>query len=217
VTCFSFDPVKLITCLDGGAIVCRPDADLAGLHRRRLLGVDRDTMERYRNRRAWDYDVTEVGFRDHMTNINAAIGLSQLERLDEFLANRRRDARAYNEAFAQLPWLETPATDFADVGPFIYTVRVTAEARADFVTHLAGAGIATGIHFLPCHEKTLCRDMPRGPLDVTERVSREIVTLPLWSLMPEAVRQRVVEAVVTFIPRRLLPSPARACAPARRE
>jgi dTDP-4-amino-4,6-dideoxygalactose transaminase len=200
VTCFSFDPVKLITCLDGGAVVCPPDADVAGLHRRRLLGVDRDTMERYRNRRAWDYDVTEIGFRDHMTNINAAIGLSQLARVDEFVANRRRDGRAYNEALAPLPWLTTPVTDFEDVGPFIYTVRVPADARDDFVAHLAERGIATGIHFLPCHEKTLCRDLPRGAMDVTERVSREIVTLPLWSLMPEDVRARVVEGVVSYEP-----------------
>ncbi|NNF44464.1 MAG: DegT/DnrJ/EryC1/StrS family aminotransferase [Phycisphaerales bacterium] len=207
ITCFSFDPVKIITSLDGGAVVLPAGADVAALHRLRLLGIDKDTTERYRNRRAWDYDVLDTGFRDHMTNINAAIGRSQLRRLDEFVANRRRDARAYNEAFAGLDWLAVPRTDFAAVGPFIYTVRVAAGRRAALIDHLRTRGIATGIHFLPCHAKTFCRSFPRGPMDVTDRVSAEILTLPLWSSMPRDVRDRVIEAVVTFEPARPVATP----------
>ncbi|MHC4948386.1 MAG: DegT/DnrJ/EryC1/StrS family aminotransferase [Planctomycetota bacterium] len=200
LTCFSFDPVKIITSLDGGAVVCGPDDDVTALHRLRLLGIDTDTQERYRNRRAWEYDVTSVGFRAHMTNINAAIGLSQLARLDTFIARRRADCRAYQDAFADLDWLATPATDFEQVAPFIYTVRVRAGAREPFIAHLRGRGVAAGIHFLPCHEKSLCRPLRRGPLPVTERVGVEIVTLPLWSAMPRDTRDRVIEAVRSFHP-----------------
>jgi dTDP-4-amino-4,6-dideoxygalactose transaminase len=200
IACFSFDPVKIITSIDGGAVTCRADDDAALLHRLRLLGIEKDTEERYRNRRAWEYDVSAPGYRAHMTNINAAIGLSQIARLDEFLAHRRRDCRAYNEAFADLDWLSTPRTDFADVGPFIYTVRVHGGRRAEFIAHLRERGVAAGIHFLPLHEKALCRAFPRGPLPVTERIGREIVTLPLWSNMPGEVHARVIDAVRTFAP-----------------
>ena len=200
IACFSFDPVKIITSLDGGAVVCRREEDVAALHRLRLLGVDKDTAERYKNRRAWEYDVTCIGFRDHMTNINAAIGLSQLARLDEFIANRRRDCRAYDDAFAGLDWLKTCDAEWDEVGPFIYTVRVLDGKREAFIEHLRRRDIASGIHFLPSHEMTLCRDLPRGPMPVTQRICREIVTLPLWSNMPADVRDRVVEAVTAFDP-----------------
>lgn len=197
ITCFSFDPVKIITCLDGGAIACRAEEDIAALHRLRLLGIDKDTAERYRNRRAWDYDVTGIGHRCHMTNINAAIGLSQLTRLDEFITNRRRICQAYNEAFAGLDWLITPATDFSDVSPFIYTLRVLDGRRSAFIEHLQQCGVETGIHFLPCHTKTLCAKMRRGPMTVTEEVGEQIVTLPLWSIMPREVVERVIDAVTS--------------------
>jgi dTDP-4-amino-4,6-dideoxygalactose transaminase len=198
ITCFSFDPVKIITCLDGGAVVCNKHEDITRLHRMRLLGVDRDTTERYRNSRAWDYDVTEVGFRAHMTNINAAIGLSQLARLDEFIANRQAVCRMYNEAFADLDWLITPATNFTEVGPFIYFVRVLHNQRDQFIEHLKSRGVSTGIHFLPLHEKSLCKAMRCGPLDVTEQVGSEVVTLPLWSIMPRDTVQTIIDAVRSF-------------------
>lgn len=198
ITCFSFDPVKIITCLDGGAVVCRREEDLAPLHRLRLLGIDKDTAERYRNSRAWDYDVTGVGHRCHMTNINAAIGLSQLARLDEFIGNRQQICRAYNDAFDGLEWLATPETDFHDVGPFIYAVRVLDGRRCAFIEHMRSRGIDTGIHFLPLHQKTLCKEMRRGPMTVTERVGEQIVTLPLWSIMPAEVVERIIEAVTCF-------------------
>jgi dTDP-4-amino-4,6-dideoxygalactose transaminase len=200
ITCFSFDPVKIITCLDGGAVVCRTEEDIASLHRLRLLGVDKDTTERYKNRRAWEYDVTSVGHRAHMTNINAAIGLSQLARLEEFLANRRRDCRAYDQAFGELEWLTTPASNWDDVGPFIYTVQVRHGRREAFIAHLRDRDIATGIHFLPCHQMSLCRKFPRGPMEVTGRIGETIVTLPLWSDMPADVRSRVIQAIGTFEP-----------------
>jgi dTDP-4-amino-4,6-dideoxygalactose transaminase len=198
IACFSFDPVKIITCLDGGAVVCKRDEDVSLLQRWRLLGVDKDTAERYRNRRAWDYDVTSVGFRAHMTNINAAIGLSQLAKLDEFIGNRRATCQMYSDAFNDLIWLRTPPTDFSDVSPFIYFVRVLDGWRDAFMQHMASRGIATGIHFLPLHDKTFCHAMLRGPMTVTEQLSREVVTLPLWSIMPRDIVERVIEAVRSF-------------------
>jgi dTDP-4-amino-4,6-dideoxygalactose transaminase len=200
ITCFSFDPVKIITCLDGGAVVCRKSEDVSLLHRLRLLGVDKDTTERYKNSRAWDYDVLDIGFRAHMTNINAAIGLSQLARLDEFIADRRRYCRLYDDAFRDCDVLHVREVNWDAVSPFIYTVRVLNDEREAFIDHLRRCGIASGIHFLPCHQMTLCQPFPRGPLPVTERISNEIVTLPLWSQMPADALDRVIHAVTNFEP-----------------
>jgi dTDP-4-amino-4,6-dideoxygalactose transaminase len=195
ITCFSFDPVKVITSIDGGAVVVGDRELLERLRQWRFLGIDRETHERYKNSRAWEYDVVGQGFRYHMTNINAAIGLSQLARADEFIAARRASCRLYNARLAGLDGVRCPATDFADVAPFIYTVRVPAARREALIEHLKRRGIATGIHFLPAQDFAFLKSCRRGDLSVTERVTREILTLPLHSLMPAATVERVAAGI----------------------
>ena len=195
IACFSFDPVKVITSIDGGAVVVGDRELLERLRHWRFLGIDRETHERYKNSRAWEYDVVGQGFRYHMTNINAAIGLSQLARAGEFIAARRASCRLYNERLAGLRAVRCPATDFTDVAPFIYTVRVPADRREALIEHLKRRGIATGIHFLPAQDFSFLKDCRRGDLGVTERVTREILTLPLHTLMAPALVERVAAAI----------------------
>jgi dTDP-4-amino-4,6-dideoxygalactose transaminase len=195
VTCFSFDPVKVITSIDGGAVVVGDAGALERLRHWRFLGIDRETLARYKNSRAWEYDVVSQGFRYHMTNINAAVGLSQLARVDEFIASRRQACRLYNRLLAGVACVRCPATDFEDVSPFIYTVRVAAARREGFIEHLRGRGVATGIHFLPAQDFTYLKGCRRGDLAVTERVTREIVTLPLHTHMAPSTVERVAGAI----------------------
>jgi dTDP-4-amino-4,6-dideoxygalactose transaminase len=199
VACFSFDPVKVITSIDGGAVVVGDAAELERLRHCRFLGIDRETHERYKNRRAWQYDVVSQGFRYHLTNINAAVGLSQLARVEEFIAGRRASCRLYNRLLAGVAGVRCPATDFEDVSPFIYTVRVPAGRRDGLIEHLRARGIATGIHFLPAQDFTYLKDCRRGELGVTERVTREILTLPLHTHMPEATVERVAGAIREYL------------------
>jgi dTDP-4-amino-4,6-dideoxygalactose transaminase len=195
VTCFSFDPVKVITSIDGGAVVVGDAAALEQLRHWRFLGIDRETLARYQNSRAWEYDVVSQGFRYHLTNINAAVGLSQLARVDEFIASRRQVCRLYNRLLAGVAGVRCPGTDFEDVSPFIYTVRVPAARRERLIEHLRERGIATGIHFLPAQDFTYLKGCRRGDLSVTERVTREIMTLPLHTHMPVATVERVAGAI----------------------
>jgi dTDP-4-amino-4,6-dideoxygalactose transaminase len=194
----SFDPVKVVTALDAGAVVTPHEEDVATLQQLRLLGVNRDTADRVRNRRMWEYDVVRQGFRYHLGAIPASIGLAQLRLVDTFIENRRRYCRRYSEAFADLPDVETPPTDFEDVSSFIYFVRVPAEARADLMAHLSERGIGTGIHFIGAHHFSYYRDCRRADLSVTERVSAQEVTLPLWSFMDDDVLERVIDGVRSF-------------------
>jgi dTDP-4-amino-4,6-dideoxygalactose transaminase len=195
VTCFSFDPVKVITSIDGGAVVVGDPAVLERLRHWRFLGIDRETLARYKNSRAWEYDVVSQGFRYHLTNINAAVGLSQLTRVEEFIASRRQSCRLYNRLLGDVADVRCPATDFEDVSPFIYTVRVPAARRERLIEHLRSRGIATGIHFLPAQDFTYLKTCRRGDLTVTERVTREIVTLPLHTHMPVAIVERIAGAI----------------------
>jgi dTDP-4-amino-4,6-dideoxygalactose transaminase len=198
LVCFSFDPVKVITSIDGGAVVLPSAGDLPAAQQLRLLGIDKDTVERYKNTRAWEYDVLRDGQRYHLTNINAAIGLSQLRRADEFIASRQRTCRRYSAAFSSLPGVRVPATDFAGVSPFIYCLRVPAARRLPFIEALRARNIATGIHFLPAHKFTVAQTWRQSAMPVTERVCEEIVTLPLHSNMADQLADRVIDAVTEF-------------------
>ncbi|MBW2148405.1 MAG: DegT/DnrJ/EryC1/StrS family aminotransferase [Deltaproteobacteria bacterium] len=200
ITCFSFDPVKVITSIDGGAVVVSRPEDVENLHRLRLLGVDRDTIERYKNKRAWDYDVVSRGFRYHMTNINASIGISQLSRIHEFISSRQRACKLYNEKLRDVKDLIVPNTDYEGISPFIYYIRVLNGKREEVINTLAKNNIASGIHFLPSHRFTFYSNARRSDMSVTERVSREIMTLPLHSGMKtETVEHvaRVISEVLT--------------------
>ncbi|MGO9548931.1 DegT/DnrJ/EryC1/StrS family aminotransferase [Mycobacterium sp.] len=200
ITCFSFDPVKIVTSLDGGCVIV-PDA--AGEEQARLyrfLGVDKETHLRYENARAWEYDVVSDGFRYHLNSVSAAVGLSQMARVHQFIETRQAVCTTYSDAFSKLSWCKPVAMDFGGISPFIYSLRVLGGLRPAFISHMDRQGVATGIHFVPVHRHSYFRDCRSDHLVVTERVCDEVVTLPLHSLMPERTVERVVEAVTQFRP-----------------
>jgi dTDP-4-amino-4,6-dideoxygalactose transaminase len=192
---FSFDPVKTITCIDGGAIITPRAEEVDALHRMRLLGMDQKASRMYTNNRAWTYDVANPGFRYHLANLHASIGLTQLGRLEEFVESRRRACRLYSHLLGGIDGLGLPATDFEDVAPFIYYLRVRGGRRQRLIEALNGHGIDTGIHWIPGDRFSLFAGCRRGDLSVTDRVGEEILTLPLHSLMEHATVERVASAV----------------------
>jgi len=198
VCCFSFDPVKVITSIDGGCVVVNSEAELKKLQHLRLLGVDRDTTERYKNRRAWEYDVVSEGYRNHLTNIMASIGVAQIKRIEEFIESRRTVCKKYSEAFAVFDQLTVPYTDFDEVSPFIYSLRVPHEQRESLIAHLQDRLIDTGIHFIPAHKHSYFADAPCGDMSVTDKVVQEVLTLPLHSNMREEFVERVIDGVTSY-------------------
>ena len=198
ITCFSFDPVKIITSIDGGCVIVNGEEELQKLHHLRLLGVDKDTTERYKNARAWEYDVVDQGYRYHLTNIMASVGVSQIKQVDAFIASRRAICRRYSDAFSTLEGVRVLRHDYDDVSPFIYSLRVLGGRRGDFIEFLKTQNIAAGIHFMPVHEHTYFSSCRRSEMPVTERVASEVVTLPLHSHMKEQAIRRVIDAVCRF-------------------
>lgn len=199
ITCFSFGPVKMMTTLEGGAVVTSDPADTQALHELRHLGIDSDTDARYRNQRNWDFDVVRQGYRCHLGSVPAAIGLAQLDLVEEFIENRRTYCRFYDTQFADVDDLQLFATDWEDVAPYIYVVRVREPSqRAGLITHLKGLGIATGIHFLGAHEFSYYRDCRRGSLTETDLACSQVLTLPLHPYMDESTLMRVVDGVRSY-------------------
>ncbi len=195
---FSFDPVKTITCIDGGAIVVKTQEEVEVLHEMRLIGMGQPASVMYGNQRAWTYDVKRLGFRYHMANLHGAIGLSQLAKMPEITRSRQMACRMYNEMLADIPEVRTPLSTFESVTPFLYYIRVPVEKRQPLRDHLKERGIDTGIHWQPGHWFSLLQDVRRGDMDVTERVGNEILSLPLHSKMEHDTVKYIVNAIHAF-------------------
>lgn len=199
---FSFDPVKTITCIDGGVIVVRTQEELAAIHEMRLIGMGQPSSLMYQNQRAWTYDVSRVGFRYHMANLHAAIGLAQLRKMALITESRRSACRSYNEQLSKITGVIVPKTDFEDVTPFLYYIRVAEEKRDALRLFLREQGIDTGVHWQPGHWFTLLKDCRRGDLSVTDRVGREILSLPLHSCMARTDIEKITNSVTAFFENR---------------
>ncbi len=197
-TIFSFDAVKTVTCIDGGAIVVDTEEQALVLREMRLIGMSQSAEVMYRNQRAWTYDVTRLGFRYHMANLHAALGLSQLEKLDVITETRRAACRRYNERLSVATHIAVPPSDFSDVTPFLYYVRVELGQRDEFRAFLQDNQIDTGVHWQPGHDFTLFSDCRRDELPVTEIVAQEIVSLPLHSKMPTSLVDHICDVVLDF-------------------
>ena len=176
IQAFSFHAVKNLPMADGGALtVHRPEQD-ARLRRLRWLGIDRDTFSRMGPRAyQWDYNVAEVGFKYHMNDLEAAIGLVQLRHLEA--DNRRRAAIAaqYREGLAGTPGIRCLRYARDRTSSF-HLFCVLAEAREALVDKLNAAGVEVGVHYrrndrYPMYDE---QDLPRA-----EAFSRSVLSLPL--------------------------------------
>jgi len=197
ITCFSFDPIKNITCGEGGAVALKDDGMAEEIRRKRILGIDKDTWHRYKNERSWFYEVTTQGYRYHMSNINAAIGLAQLKKMDQFIDKKRRIVSIYNSSFGNLPGLKILKWNLEETAPFTYIVRVLNGKREELIEFLKEKGVGTGIHYIPNHLQPFFKHFS-SPLSTTEKLAEEILTLPLYYDMSDDDVDLVIDSVVSF-------------------
>ena len=194
LTCFSFDPVKNVTCGEGGA-VATDDERLAGRARAfRNLGLsDRPRGRRDNGQR--DYDAGALGFRYQLPDLHAAIGLAQLERFDEFRERKRALLHAYRQGLADLDGLELLAGDVDSSFPFLCVVRVPDGRRDAVIEWLRDDGIAASVHFLPIH---LQPAFAGQSLPVSESVYAGLLSLPLYTELADDDVERVIRSVRAF-------------------
>ena len=195
---FSFDPVKALSAIDAGVVVVRTEEELRRVHRLRRIGSSEPAELMYRNVREWTFDVQETGFRYHLSNVHAALGLAQLGKLDRIRASRQAACQRYVDNLGDTPWLRVPDTSFGEVNPFLFYVRVGDGRREDFRSKLEAFGIETGVHWHPAHRLTQFADCRQGPLSVTDAVADEIVSLPLHSGMSLDTVDRVCDVALSF-------------------
>jgi dTDP-4-amino-4,6-dideoxygalactose transaminase len=195
---FSFDPVKNITCIDGGALIVQTKEELEMIQEMRLIGMGQPSAIMYQNQRAWTYDVKRIGFRYHMANLHAAIGLAQLSKIEKISQKRLYACCYYNNKLKEISEVAIPKTDFRDISPFLYYIRVPADKRDALRSYLQEQGVDTGIHWQPGHWFALFKHCRKGDLAITDRVGMEIISLPSHTCMSMEELDRVCNSIAYF-------------------
>jgi perosamine synthetase len=174
--CWSFHAVKNLATGDGGMITTDDEELYRRALRLRWLGIDRSTWDRsdVQQRYWWEYRIDEVGFKYHMNDIVAALGLTQLDKLDEMQRIRHTLVRQYLEELADVPDLELPAYDERSSW-HLFVVRTSRRNELSF--YLQERGISTGVHYKPIHLYPLYN---KYRLPVAEEEWTKLLTLPLF-------------------------------------
>ena len=180
IACFSFDGIKNITSGEGGCIVSNDSKVIENIKNSRLLGVEKDSDKRYNNSRSWNFDVSRQGWRYHMSNIMAAIGIQQLKKITKFAIKRKQIATAYDKLLSSNQNIIFLNRDYKNVVPHIYVVRIKDLIDRDGLREaMLIEGIEIGVHYNPNHFLSFFKLNKNIVLPVTEKVYKEIISLPI--------------------------------------
>ncbi|MBR1944006.1 MAG: DegT/DnrJ/EryC1/StrS family aminotransferase [Alphaproteobacteria bacterium] len=182
--CFSFDPIKTLSCTDGGMIVCSDDTIAEKLKDMRLLGVIGDTEKRYNNQRSWDFDVEEQGWRLHMNNLCAAIGRAQLSKFNRIKELRCKYANIYLKELSNIQEIRLFPVNTTTSVPHIFPIGLYSKnSRDELRQYLLDNNIESGIQYKPNHLLTYFN---RGyGLINAEFLYYTIISLPLHPMLTE--------------------------------
>ncbi len=198
LACFSFHAVKNMSTGEGGMITT-DDPELYGrLMKLRWMGISRDTWSREEKDRkySWYYNVEEVGFKYHMNDIPAAIGLVQLRKLDKMNQRRRELAEKYNKGLTGLNWLKTPVVkSYAE--PSYHNYVIKAEKRDQLNIYLQEKGISTGVHYIPNNHYDMYHPF-RGQTPVSDTVWKKVLTLPLFPDLKDEEVDFIIREIKEF-------------------
>ncbi|GAC1034252.1 UDP-4-amino-4,6-dideoxy-N-acetyl-beta-L-altrosami ne transaminase [Pseudomonas sp. No.21] len=206
ITVFSFHPVKIITTGEGGLLTTNDPRLAERLRRLRSHGITRDPAAMTGpSEGPWYYQQLELGFNYRMTDLQAALGLSQLQRLDAFVARRRQLVARYGERLAHLP-LELPQVQAgAEPAWHLYPVRLRLERlqhghRAIFEA-LRGAGIGVNLHYIPVHLQPYYRQLGFAPGDFpeAERYYAQALSLPLFPDLTDEQQDQVASTLASVL------------------
>ncbi len=215
---FSFHPVKMVTTAEGGAITTNRKDLYDKLLRLRTHGITRNS-EIFKNRdmafwsnkngkhlAPWYYEMQDLGFNYRMSDLQAALGLSQLRHLKQWVTRRQEIARKYDQSFSNTSALTPQKTPQGSTSAYhIYVIRLNLErltiSRGEFFHKLMDSGIRAQVHYIPIHLQPYYRNLgfQKGQFPESEKYYEETVTLPLYPSMKDADIHKVIKTVLKLV------------------
>lgn len=202
MTVFSFHPVKIITTGEGGMVLTNNEELYRKLILYRSHGITRDTtLMTHASDGPWYYQQVDLGYNYRMTEMQAALGLSQMDRVDEFVARRRYLVSRYNDLLADLP-IRTPyVADSTKPSWHLYIARVNFEkaglTKKELFAKMKEKGITLNLHYIPVHTQPYYEFLgfKKGDFPVSEKYYNEAFTLPLYYSLTDEQQDEVVTAL----------------------
>ena len=200
MTVFSFHPVKIITSAEGGMVLTNSPHLAERLQRLRSHGMTRDPQHMTEpSHGPWYYQQVELGFNYRITDLQAALGLSQLGKLDGFIERRRELVARYERLLAYLPVTLPSIQPEAESAWHLYVVRLQTErinlSHRQVFEGLRAAGVGVNLHYIPVHLQPYYRDLgfSEGDFPQAERYYTEAISLPMFPLLSDEQQDYVVE------------------------
>lgn len=214
-SCFSFHPVKTVACGEGGAVTTNDPELAARLGRLRNHGVTHDpalmtdpalSLDGQGQRHPWSYEQLELGFNYRMTDVEAALGLSQLAKLDRFIARRRDIAALYDRMLQPLaPWV-APAKPADDEAPSLHLYQVlidfpaVGKTRDEVIRSLHGRAVGSQVHYIPLYRQPYFKARYGAMrLPGAEAFYARVLALPLFPAMTDEDADRVLQALAAAL------------------
>ena len=203
MTCFSFYATKPLATGEGGMVTTENEAWSERMKRLRLHGISKDAWKRYSKEGSWYYEVAEPGFKYNLTDLQAALGLAQLKKVDWLWEKRVDIARRYTEAFSSVRELITPTVrPDRETAWHLYAIKLRLEAlridRGLFIEKLRERGIETSVHFIPLHRHPYYKDnfhLKKDDFPNAEWIYERNISLPIYPGMTDEEVDYIIENV----------------------
>jgi dTDP-4-amino-4,6-dideoxygalactose transaminase len=208
ITCFSFYANKTITTGEGGMLTTNDESIYKRVKTMRLHGINRDVWDRFTSDKpSWEYDVVAPGFKYNMPDINAAIGLAQLEYADQMREARQLVAEFYYKELSGLEMVDLPAckVPFKDHAWHLYPIVLNKNSqigRNDFINKMAELGIGTSVHYKPMHRMSYYKDkynLSSEGFPVAEEIWNGNVSLPIYQLLKKEELEFIVKSIKSVL------------------
>lgn len=202
MTTFSFHPVKHITTGEGGMILTDNPELYQRLKLFRTHGITREEELLTKNDGPWYYEQLDLGYNYRITDIQCALGVSQMDRLPEFLEKRKLIAKRYNEAFTANEQIQLPyQKEGCDNAWHLYVIRIKNGKRKEIFEKLRAAGIGVNVHYIPVYQHPYYRT--HGYTEVTcpnaEEYYKECISLPMYPDLKEEEQEYVIKKVLEYV------------------
>jgi UDP-4-amino-4,6-dideoxy-N-acetyl-beta-L-altrosamine transaminase len=206
ITIFSFHPVKIVTTAEGGVATTNNQALAQKMELLRSHGITRDaSLMTEKSHGGWYYEQIDLGFNYRMTEMQAALGVSQISRLHDFVAKRNELAARYDELLKNLPLITPLQIDDSYSGRHLYVIRLKLDkiklSHQQVFTELRALGIGVNLHYIPVHTQPYYQKIgfKKGQFPESESYYQDAISIPLFHMLTEEQQNEVVSILTKVV------------------
>ena len=200
VTCFSFYATKNLAMGEGGAAVSKDKEIIEKIRKLGYFGINKEAFKRYEKSGTWRYDIEEMGYKNNLDSVHAAIGIEQLKKLDMLNSRRRRIAATYKEKLSRKLEFTADSTEHHHTYHLFPILLPAGINRDDFMNAMKEENIGTSVHFIPLHLHSYYASKLEGAkFEIADDVFQRIVSIPMFPSMSDNDTMYVIDKINTYL------------------